>query len=217
MSLIAEFRVQSSKLVLEESLASVPEMTLNLIQEVGTDPDRPYLFLWASGDDFETFEAAMDGDATVTDVQRYTRVADRVLYRMRITEETEVVSYPVWVELGADQLEARYADGWWHNRMRFPDREALSAVEEWCDDVGVAFDLRRVYTDDPRGNPSALTDAQWEVLEVAFEDGYFEIPREVSMGEIATKLDISTQAASERMRRGHRKLVASHLPSVDLG
>lgn len=214
MGLIAEFSVRSTDLVLSDALAEVPEMELELIQEVGTDPDRPYLFTWASGDDFERFETAMAEDVTVSDVERYSEVEGAVLYRMRVTEETEVVSYPVWVELGADQLEARYVDGWWYNRMRFPDREALAALEEWCDDVGVTFDLDRVYTDDPgRDDATDLTEAQQEALEVAYEIGYFEVPRDASVDDIAAELDVSGQAVSERLRRGHRKLVAQHVTS----
>jgi predicted DNA binding protein len=212
MSLIAEFRVQSPKLALAESLSAVPEMELELIQEIGTDPERPFLFTWASGDDFETFESAMAEDVTVADVQRYTEVEESILYRMRVTDQTEVVSYPVWVELGADQLDASYADGWWHNRMRFPDREALGAIQEWCEQECVSFDLRKVYTDDPgQTDPTDLSEAQQEALEVAYRAGYFEVPREASVDEIAAELDVSGQAVSERLRRAHRTLVARHV------
>lgn len=216
MSIIAEFRVRSPDLVLADALDTAPDVTLDLIKELGTDRQRPYLFFWAAGGDIETFETAMAEDPTVTDVRRYTDAEDSVLYRARITEETEVVSYPIWVEVGADQLEARYADGWWHNRMRFPDREALATVEEWCLDVGVDFDLERIYTDRPQGAvESCLTDAQAEALRVAMAEGYFGVPREATMDDLAATLDISEQAVSERLRRGHRKLVAEHLGPAD--
>jgi len=39
--------------------------------------------------------------------------------------------------------------------------------------------------------------------------GYFEIPREASTSDIGYRLGISAQAVSERLRRGHRKLVTS--------
>jgi predicted DNA binding protein len=214
MSLVAEFRVQSPELALEEALASVPEMELELIQEVGTDPERPYLFIWAFGDDFETFEAGMADDETVSHVDRYTELEDAVLYRMGITDAAGVVSYPVWVEVGAELLEARYTDGWWNVKMRFPDRETLSTVESWCTDVEMTFDLQCISTDDPgRDDKSTLTDPQREVLAVAYEKGYFEVPREASVEDIAAELGISGQAVSERLRRGHQKLVASHVVS----
>jgi predicted DNA binding protein len=216
MSIIAEFRVRSPGLALADALDAVPEMTLDLVKEVGTDRQQPYMFFWAAGDDIPTFEAAMEEDPTVTDVHRYTEAEDSVLYRARVTAETEVVSYPVWVEVGADQLEAQYAEGWWHNRMRFPDREALSTVEGWCNDVGIDFHLERVYTDLPQEDAEiCLTDVQAETLRVALAEGYFEVPREASMADLAEELDVSTQAVSERLRRAHRALVAEHLGSKD--
>ena len=214
MSLIAEFRIHSPGLVLADALAAVPEMELDLVQEAGTDPERPYLLVWASGDDFVTFEAAMAEDDTVSDVARYSAVDGAVLYRMRITDAAELVMYPIWVEIGAEQLESGYADGWWHSRMRFPDRGALASVESWCADVGIEFDLQQIYTDDPdRPDASTLTDAQREVLAVAYERGYFEIPRKASVEDIAAELGISGQAVSERLRRGHRALVGRHVLS----
>jgi predicted DNA binding protein len=212
MSLVAEFRIRSPELILRGALATVPEMELELIREVGTDPERPYLFIWASGGDFDAFETAMAADETVRDIERYSELEDAVLYRMRVTDAVGVVIYPVWVEVGAELLESRYADGWWTVQMRFPDREALSTIESWCVDVDIEFDLQRVYTDDP-GNVEAsdLTPPQREVLAVAYEKGYFEVPREVSAEDIGDELGISGQAVSERLRRGHRKLVCRHL------
>lgn len=209
MSHIAEFRVRSPDLALASALEAVPEMRLELLQEVGTHPTRPYLFLWAMGGDIERFEAAMAEDETVTDVERYLELDEETLYRMRITPETEVVSYPTWVEVGAEQLAVHYADGWWHNRLRLPDREALSTIREWCDDVGVTFELECVYSDDPT-SVHELTAPQREALRAAYEAGYFEVPRDASMNDIADRLDISGQAVSERLRRAHQTLVARY-------
>ena len=212
MSLVAEFRLRSPELILREALATVPEMELELIREVGTDPERPYLFIWASGGDFDAFETAMAADETVRDIERYSELEDAVLYRMRATDAVGVVIYPVWVEVGAELLESCYADGWWTVQMRFPDREALSTIESWCVDVDIEFDLQRVYTDDPgNAEPSDLTPPQREVLAVAYEKGYFQVPRDVSVEDIADELGISGQAVSERLRRGHHKLVGRHV------
>jgi predicted DNA binding protein len=47
-----------------------------------------------------------------------------------------------------------------------------------------------------------LTDRQYDTLLWALEQGYFNIPREVSAEELATQFDISDQAVTERIRRG---------------
>jgi predicted DNA binding protein len=69
-----------------------------------------------------------------------------------------------------------------------------------------------VYTDDETAYPRAtLTDEQREVLQVAHDLGYFDVPRSATLADVAAELGISSQAASERLRRGHRQLIAQHL------
>ena len=213
MSVIADFDVRNPGTALSNALEAVPDVELDLIQQVGTDPDHPYLFVWVETDDIDAWEDGMAADETVDDVQRYTEMNGEVLYRMQITDAAESVSYGMWVRLGAEQLEATWSDGWWHIRMRFPDREALSEVETWCEANGVDFELTRIYADpvDERTEDDALTPEQREVLEVAHEMGYFDIPREASMSDLASELGISSQAVSERLRRGHQVLVSEQL------
>ncbi|SDF96975.1 helix-turn-helix domain-containing protein [Halorientalis regularis] len=46
-----------------------------------------------------------------------------------------------------------------------------------------------------------LSDEQLEVLETAYQMGYFKVPQEVTAEEIAAELDISRSTLSERLRR----------------
>ncbi|GKZ16112.1 helix-turn-helix domain-containing protein [Haladaptatus sp. T7] len=46
-----------------------------------------------------------------------------------------------------------------------------------------------------------LSDEQLEVLEKAYQMGYFKVPQEVTAEEIASELDISRSTLSERLRR----------------
>lgn len=56
-----------------------------------------------------------------------------------------------------------------------------------------------------------LTAERYEVLTAAAERGYFDVPRRLTMTELAEELDISQQALSERLRRGHGTLIDSAL------
>lgn len=47
-----------------------------------------------------------------------------------------------------------------------------------------------------------------ELVLTAAEAGYFEVPREVSLAELADREGISDVTASERLRRGIGRLVA---------
>lgn len=212
MSIVAEVRIRSADMVLASTLDRLPELQLDLVTEVATDPQRPYLYVWASGVDREAFEAAMAEDVTVAEAEGYTHLEARSLYRIQVSSATAVVTYPDWVEFGVTLLEATWAEGWWHLQLRVPDRDALGAVKEWCAEHGVDLEVEGVFTDsapDPDHGP--LTAEQREVLRRAYDMGYFDIPRQHTMADLAGDLGLSSQAVSERLRRGYRTLVAEHV------
>jgi len=211
MSIIADLRIRSGELVLAETLSALPELGLDLVTDVATDPSRPFLFVWVAGADLGTVEEAMTEDPTVGGVDRYTELDGRALYRVQVSDDTAVVTYPDWVELGANLREATWEDGWWHVCLRVPDRESLGAVEAWCRERGVDFELDGVYADRGPTASADLTARQREVLVRAYELGYFDIPRRQTMAALAEDLDLSSQAVSERLRRAYRTLVAEYV------
>lgn len=212
MSVVAELRIRSEEMVLAAALSAVPEIRLEVVAEAATDPQKPYLYVWAHGPDRERFEAAMAEDPTIADVCTYEACEDRTLYRLAVSERTGVVTYPAWVEFGVNLLQATWSAGWWRLRVRVPDRGTVGRLEEWCRDYGVDFELEGVVTEwsDP-ADEARLSPAQREVLLRAYELGYFEIPRRHSMADVAAELGVSSQAVSERLRRGVRQLVAAHV------
>ncbi len=213
MSVIAEFRVRSPKLVLWHAQQECPDVKFEVLQEVGTDPQRPYMFILVDAADPSSFETAMAADPTVEELECYAEFEAEVLFRFRVSEATDVVMYPLWVELGADQLESHWSDGWWYARKRFPDRDTVATYRERCEELGVEFELERVYTDERSAEAAGgpLTEEQREALVTAYEAGYFSVPREASMAEVADELGVSSQAVSERLRRAHQRLVEYHL------
>lgn len=56
-----------------------------------------------------------------------------------------------------------------------------------------------------------LTKRQEEVMTTAYNTGYYEIPRKISLTDLAGKMKISSSALSELLRRIHRKLVKHYL------
>lgn len=55
---------------------------------------------------------------------------------------------------------------------------------------------------DAERESAALTDRQRRTLALAYEKGYFDVPRGTSLTDLATTLSVSEQAVSERIRRG---------------
>lgn len=55
-----------------------------------------------------------------------------------------------------------------------------------------------------------LTDRQEEILSVAFQEGYFELPREVTLDTVAEQTGVSKSTVNEILRRAVRNLVHWH-------
>jgi hypothetical protein len=113
------------------------------------------------------------------------------------------------VETNATILEAHGRDNWLF-RIRFNDHESLSAFSEYCQIHDIRLNVRRVHNltaDELNRDPFDLTDEQREALELALERGYFEVPRQATLSDLAGDLDVSQQAVSERLRRGTQKVI----------
>lgn len=61
-----------------------------------------------------------------------------------------------------------------------------------------------------------LTPRQEEVLSVAVAMGYYEVPRRVSLRDLAKKLDMSLGATSELIRRGESLIVGGFIDSLSM-
>jgi len=60
-----------------------------------------------------------------------------------------------------------------------------------------------------------LTTVERDTLEAAVREGYFESPRETSLGSLADEFDISKPAASKNLRRGQLKITRGVVDALD--
>ncbi|MFC6737137.1 helix-turn-helix domain-containing protein, partial [Halolamina salina] len=204
MSLIAELRLADAQLVLRPSLEAAPEMTLK--REWATAADRtsdPMLFVWASGGDFEAFEAALPDDPTIGEHECIDDRGDRRLYRVTVNREITTNPAPIDRETGASRLSIETTVDGAVLEVRLPNREALTEYISRLRENGFTVDLLRAHdADDGGGSEYGLSEKQAEALQEALRAGYFEVPRETDLERLADRFDISEQALSERLRRG---------------
>lgn len=101
------------------------------------------------------------------------------------------------------------ADGWTFE-VRGESTEAVSTFREACRTHGVPIEIKAVHSMFPIDSDRYdLTDAQYEALVLAYERGYYDTPRAVSLDDIAAELGITQQSLSSRLRRGTHNLIAS--------
>lgn len=211
MGVIAEVRFTGPDLPILDSLECVPEMELDVEQAIAEDPERPILFFWAEGEPFEPFESALEDDPTVASVDAVEDVGARRLYRVQVSADAGTVLYPADVAIGASRLAVTATVVGIEARIRFPDRDAVSEYLDICREAGASVSVRRLYrggTTSPDGS-YGLSEKQLEALQCAADVGYFAVPRTVELDDVAAELDVSRQAASERIRRGVATLLGN--------
>lgn len=117
---------------------------------------------------------------------------------------------------GGTVLRGSGGDGAWTLQLRFEDEDTLSSFYELCTGRQISLDLRSidraVPPDGLRG--FELTAMQLETLQHAFEHGFFAVPREITLQEMAADFGISDSAVSQRIRRGLETVLTSAFPEA---
>lgn len=91
-------------------------------------------------------------------------------------------------------------------------QEAIRNVLRNYQEAGVMPDLLQLGEyDGGEETLDSLTDRQREVLETAYDLGFYEIPREASTEDLAGELGIDPATASEHLQRAERNLLTSQL------
>ncbi|MFC6718053.1 bacterio-opsin activator domain-containing protein [Natrialbaceae archaeon GCM10025810] len=212
MSIIAEFSVKSDDLALNHTLTSAPRMIVEIEQVVATMEDRLMPYFWVTGGDHEEFEAAFQNDRSVKNATIIDEVEDARLYRAEWTENVETIIY-AYVELGATLMRAIGKAEEWELRMRFDNHDSLSKFRDYCAENDISIELNRTQEQEqPMASAQYdLTPTQRETLVTALETGYYEVPRAVTMRELADQLGVSQQTLSNRFRAAYKNLVTSTL------
>ncbi|PSP70906.1 helix-turn-helix domain-containing protein [Halobacteriales archaeon QH_8_67_27] len=60
-----------------------------------------------------------------------------------------------------------------------------------------------------------LSETERETLETAVSSGYFESPRDATLGTLADEFDVSKPAVSKNLRRGQRKMIQRVVDALD--
>ena len=171
-------------------------------------------FFWASGTNFATFERNVRDQDIVESLNAIARTDEKVLYHVEWSDTVHSLT-GILQGSNATILEAHGNDPWLF-RLRFHDHRGLRDFHNRCMEDGIEFRVERIYTleeEQDAAHTFNLTTEQQTALVSAVERGYFEVPRGVTLTEIAEDLGISQQAASERVRRGANTVLRAVLLS----
>ncbi|WP_254768525.1 helix-turn-helix domain-containing protein [Salinilacihabitans rarus] len=209
--IIAEVRLDHPDLVLRPTLERLPTAVVEPEYWTTLDDGRTLAFFTVSETSYDEFEAALDVDPTVADPALVDRYPDRRIYRVELVGGTVGV-VAATAECGGRILDLVGNRDGWTVQLRLPDRESLVALNEFCRERGVTFRVNHLrLSDDGEDGVVGLTPKQQRLLTVAYEEGYFDVPRGISQDELADRLDVSKSAISQRLRRAIAQLCASSI------
>jgi len=92
-----------------------------------------------------------------------------------------------------------------------PNASALRELVEKIESLGCSVSVEKVST---LRTASELTIAQERVIEIAYNLGYFDIPRRANLGVLAKRLEVSKSTLDVMIRRAQRKIIAGHLKKL---
>lgn len=89
--------------------------------------------------------------------------------------------------------------------------EIADEIDEY-DAAGMTVLLERISDySGPKDTLDSLTDRQREILETAYDLGYFDVPRNVATADVAAELELDASTVAEHLQRAERNLVATLL------
>jgi predicted DNA binding protein len=195
-------------LALVPTIRAVRDIDIGVVSEVGTDPDNDAHFFWVEASDFDAVETAFEADHTVESFTSIAGSDSRRTYRIQYSDGAKLIS-PSVVETGGLVLESRSHANGWILELQLESHETLEELSDFADRQSIQFDVRELRQEDDTETDRefGLTERQAEALVNAHLHGYYDDPRETSLEEIATFLDISQTAVSGRLRRGSARLI----------
>lgn len=209
MSVQAAVSVPAGDFLLGETLNDGADVQLRVNVVIPTG-EAAIPYLWVSNIPADQVERTLGSDPDVRVVDVVERNGDIALAKVR-WRSVSAQLLELLVESNAILAEAMGNEGSWSLSLRFPDQEELAEFYQRCTDRGITLTVESVDTNSWDGGRSTLplTDLQKEALRTAFETGYFEVPRDGTLVDLADELGVSDSAVSQRLRRGIANLVES--------
>lgn len=216
MSITAKVHIKHERLALIPTLRNLDSVKIRVITQGNTNPGATvFPFLIEYGDRPE-LEQMLDDDPTVNEYELVDWTDETGIYYIEHTSSTKLISTVV-TDVNGFLIHTETIRNGWLVRLLLPDREALNTIWRYTNENDITLDIIEIYGNEDVGGETSygLTDEQQTALNIAYEEGYFCEPREVSLKEVADEIGLSSTAMSGRLRRGMRNLITATLVNDD--
>ncbi|MFC4989150.1 helix-turn-helix domain-containing protein [Saliphagus infecundisoli] len=221
MTTVTELALSSDDVALSETFEVLPELEMRIKSVVAEGAQQTMPLVWIAGEPNEEIEEALADDSSVDTFDCLLEESgdSEWLYRIEYASDVGDMCGAIFANDGTI-LDAQCSSDHWTFRLLFPERDLLSETVSELEDQGIHVDVKRMVEAGRNADleaTAALTEAQEEAINEAYDRGYYDVPRRISLEDLATELDISHQALSERLRRANKVLASEQVgePSQD--
>ena len=214
MATEATFTVPADQFPLGTVFKQLPDVTVELERLIpAQDVVIPYF--WVRGTEVEDIENAFTEHPGVQAIRLVDSVEDEYLLRVEWAVDYDDVLTTL-TEAEVPLIEATGTNEQWTFDIRGDDRSDIADFQRRCRELDIPITLTELHALTPvqMGTEAALTDTQQEAMILAYERGYFESPREITMAELGEELGITQQAVASRLRRGIKQVVGRTLSAL---
>ncbi|WP_276257840.1 helix-turn-helix domain-containing protein [Haloglomus litoreum] len=210
MATVMEFTSPTAEFPLGSVFENLPGVTVELERLI---PHQTLIipYFWVRGVETADIEDAFDPHAGVTNIRLIDSVEDEYLMRAE-WKQSYLGVLSALAKANVVVLSGIGTKDEWRFEVRSESQDAIAEFREYCQEHDIPIEITAVHAMLPiQGEGYELTETQREALVLAYERGYFDTPREVSLEELADELGITQQSLSSRLRRGHRRLIGATL------
>jgi len=217
MTTEATFAVPSDQFPLGSVFNQLPSVNVDL-ERIIPAQDVVIPYFWIRGTRVDDIEEEFDTHPGVKEIRFVDSVEDEYLLRVEWELDYNDV-LTILVETEVPILSATGTSRQWTFEVRGEDRTGIRAFQRRCQELDIPVTLREMHALTPldTGVQAGLTDTQQEALALAYERGYFESPREVTLEELGEELGITQQAVGSRLQNGMRYVIESAFSSFTVG
>ena len=97
-------------------------------------------------------------------------------------------------------------------RLLATEKETIRTIIADLEDHRYIVELRKLTSVDV---DELMTSRQEDILQIAYERGYFDYPKRISLRDLAAMFDISISTLSEMLRKGQRKIMEEYFVEED--
>ena len=214
MATEATFTVPSDQFPLGTVFEQLPGVMVEL-ERIIPSQDVVIPYFWVRGTEVDDIEDAFRHHSGVANIKLVDSVGDQYLLRVEWTLEYDGVLSTL-TETNVPLIEAVGTNDQWTFDIRGDVRRDIAAFQERCRELDIPITLTKLHALTPIESEAetALTDPQQEALILAYERGYFNTPRDVTMQELGDELGISQQAVGSRLRHGISAILGSTLAEL---